>query len=137
MQLLGSHGQPAWVKVPAVIFTMRFERMTYPACTGERAGKMCQKKMIPQDNGSYYCESCQREGQPTWRYLLNMSIIDFDSQLQNVSVFGETGESVMNGLTADRVHEVLAESFHNTGTVLLLQSSMIHSFASVSIRNKE
>jgi replication factor A1 len=106
MQLLGSHGTPEWVKVPATLFSVRADPMTYPACMNDFNGRKCQKKMSDNSDGSFYCERCAVSGQPTWRYLLNMSIMDFEGQLSNLSSFGEAGEAVMNGMTADVAHLV-------------------------------
>lgn len=106
VQRLGM-GPAAWIKLPATLFTLRDEPLMYPACMADKPdGRKCQKKMQENGDGSWGCPSCGAQGQPMWRYLLNMSIQDHTGQLMNVSAFGESGEPVMDGMTATEAQAV-------------------------------
>lgn len=62
--------------------------------------------MQDQNDGTYYCERCAVSGQPTWRYLLELSISDFEGNLEKMSCFGDSGDAVLNGIPADQAHAV-------------------------------
>lgn len=103
--MLGT-GDTVWVRCVATIMSIRFDPIVYPACNGDYNGRTCQKKMGDQGDGSWCCERCGSTAPPTWRYLLNLSVSDFTGRLEGLSAFGETGEAVMDGMTATRAHEV-------------------------------
>lgn len=81
--------------------------LTYPACPLDRNGRTCNKKMQSNDDntGLFHCETCGRDEQPTYRYVLQCHILDFEGGRENVSAFGDQGEALM-GMPAGQAHEV-------------------------------
>lgn len=62
---------------------MKQENMSYPGCPLQYNGRTCNKKLTDQtgDESSWYCERCQEETQPDWRYILSVQADDFSGHL--------------------------------------------------------
>lgn len=108
VQQLGSGGVTAWVKIVGTLAGVGSgDMLTYPACRLDFNGRQCNKKVQASgdESGLFFCGRCQQSCQPMYRYLLNLSLVDFTGQLEHVSVFGELGDTVM-GMNADEAHEV-------------------------------
>ena len=63
------------MQVAGFIQFIKAENMVYPSCPLQYNGKTCAKK-LQEDVAGMRCERCQQNTEPSWRYLLNVSIID-------------------------------------------------------------
>jgi hypothetical protein len=106
LQFLGSSGA-VWVKIVGSLISIRSRPLTYAACSLPRDGRTCNKKLVPNSDGSdlMYCDTCQQECTPVYRYLLSMGFADFEGVRENVAAFGEAGDEVMK-MTAEQAHQV-------------------------------
>lgn len=50
----------------------------YPACGLQFNGRPCNKKLTDSsgDGTSWFCERCQQQSQPDWRYILAVQVED-------------------------------------------------------------
>ena len=66
------------VQVMCYVSLIRQENMSYPACPLPFQGRACNKKLQDQqgDGQSWFCDRCQQEAQPMWRYILTIQADD-------------------------------------------------------------
>ena len=52
--------------------------MCYPACPLQYNGRPCNKKLTNQgdDDTTWFCDRCQQNAQPDWRYILAIQADD-------------------------------------------------------------
>ncbi|KAK6454686.1 DNA replication factor A [Scheffersomyces xylosifermentans] len=92
--------------VKGSISFIKQDNFCYPACPNEvkynnsavdRQGNpsLCNKKMIEQTDGNYRCERCDKVyHEPTYRYILNCSIMDSTGQIW-ITLFDAEARKVM------------------------------------------
>jgi len=109
---LGTRGQPDYVTILASVGFVRNSegtKMTYAACTRDHGGRPCSKKLQEQSGGAggadWWCERCQQPcADPAYRYLLQLQLADHTGAAW-VTAFGDTGDALMGGATAEQVRE--------------------------------
>ncbi|KAH9308197.1 hypothetical protein KI387_036108, partial [Taxus chinensis] len=74
------------------------------ACPLQKGEKKCRKKVRENGNGSWFCSSCNVQVQNyDYRYALRIDLKDPTGELQSVTAFDETAESIM-GVEASDLH---------------------------------
>ena len=103
---LGVGGKPDYVECIASIKYIKPEGCYYSACSLQRNGRMCQKKITISDDveGTGWCETCQAKSMPVQRWILQMSIQDH-TQEHPLTCFGELGDQIL-GMTANEFKAV-------------------------------
>ncbi|KAL4425850.1 hypothetical protein ABPG75_009866 [Micractinium tetrahymenae] len=102
---LGFGEKPDWVQVAGAVTYLRSENMYYPACTNKiDGGRQCNKKLQDNQNGGWFCERCQGEYEPEFRYMINMTLTDHTGEVW-VTAFQEQGLEIM-GRTAAEVRDM-------------------------------
>ena len=72
---LGRGGKADWISVRATITFIRGDNFCYAACPMMRDGRVCQKKVVREENNMYRCESCQKSmADCDFRYILNFQV---------------------------------------------------------------
>uniref|UniRef100_A0A336LJ18 Replication protein A subunit n=1 Tax=Culicoides sonorensis TaxID=179676 RepID=A0A336LJ18_CULSO len=99
---LGTGDKPDYFQCKALVHSIRSSNAIYKACPTTD----CNKKLVDLENGSYRCEKCNAEfNNYKYRLLFNMLIGDWTSN-RYVTVFTETGETLLNK-TSQEVGEAL------------------------------
>ncbi|KAI8048555.1 replication factor A 1 [Syncephalis plumigaleata] len=97
---IGTGDKADYFNVKGVITKFR-DNMYYPACPGEN----CNKKVSAENDGSWFCEKCQRSyGSPEYRYILGFNVSDISGQSWLQS-FNEAGIQLL-GRTADELEQL-------------------------------
>ncbi|QDZ22081.1 replication factor A protein 1 [Chloropicon primus] len=101
---LGTSGKADYVEVLATVKYIKNEVMSYPACSLQRNGRQCNKKVAITDDdqdglGSGWCETCQQKCQVNWRWMIQFEASDFTED-RWLTCFGDVGNDIM-GMTAN------------------------------------
>lgn len=98
---------PAWVTCTATVWSVRDDRLLYPACTLQHNGKQCNKKLLesPEAPGRWHCDRCQSPSTPEWRYVVSLTLIDHTRDVF-ATAFNESGPGIF-GLSGDQLHEMI------------------------------
>jgi len=111
---LGHNEKPDWVDVKATLMYIKTDRAWYEACTNQRDGRQCNKKVIPMTgdmDGPFTCEKCNAQiDRCQRRYILSAQFSDATGK-QWMTIFNDEGEKLMGGKTADDLN-MLMESDH-------------------------
>merc|ERR1711879_394388 len=83
---------------------MKSENCYYPACSLQRNGRQCNKKVTLTDDGIGWCETCQQKCQPEYRWILQVTIADMTGN-KWITAFGDTGDKIL-GMSANQVKEL-------------------------------
>eukprot|EP00878_Enallax_costatus_P012473 GHUV01013026.1.p1 GENE.GHUV01013026.1~~GHUV01013026.1.p1 ORF type:complete len:867 (+),score=301.03 GHUV01013026.1:206-2806(+) len=99
---IGMSGQAEWVMVTGTIYNINSDRgLSYPSCTRDFNGRLCQKKLQGSD-GSWYCDRCQQScDRPAYRYLISLQAMDHTGH-ETLTAFGDSGEVIM-GCPAEQI----------------------------------
>lgn len=82
--------------------------MFYPSCGLEKNGRLCQKKVREEPNGSFTCPTCLAPVvKPVLLYNLNVVLKDSTGTLE-ARVFSPHAQTLMNQVTPEELSEVLA-----------------------------
>lgn len=85
----------------------------YAACPLQVDGRSCNKKVIEQDNGSWFCHRCEQGmPQPKLRYILSFQVIDSTGTAW-LTAFDEAGNSLLK--TSADEYAALLERGNNDG----------------------
>ncbi|KAI5960595.1 RFA1 [Candida pseudojiufengensis] len=101
--------KPAFFTIKGTFSYAKPENFAYPACTNQVAGTdssrpplNCNKKLVDMGDGRYRCEKCDIEyDEPTWRYILYISVIDQTDQMW-LTLFDEHAQKLL-GLDANEL----------------------------------
>ena len=91
----------------------------YPACSiqlqdgGPRGPRTCNKKVLLQDDGSYFCDRCNQATAATFRFIMGFQVRDHTGNWWTSS-FDEIGQQLL-GMTAREVND-LGEGEEAEGT---------------------
>ncbi|XP_057854853.2 replication protein A 70 kDa DNA-binding subunit A [Cryptomeria japonica] len=96
---LGRSDKPDWIVIKATLSFIKVDNFCYTACTLKDGGRQCNKKVINNGDGNWYCEKCDKSSpECDYRYLLQCQVQDHTG-LTWVTAFQEAGEEIM-GVTA-------------------------------------
>lgn len=92
------------MQVACTLTMIKEESAYYPACSLQYNGRPCNKKLTNSDNdgATWWCDRCQQQAQPDWRYILALQVEDHTDSLW---------------LTAFQVATLLVEHSENTCAV--------------------
>ncbi|CAI5756802.1 unnamed protein product [Candida verbasci] len=123
---LGEGDKADYFTVKASLSFAKPDNFAYPACTNviqisndsSRPPTQCNKKLIEQTNdGTWRCERCEKNyDQPTWRYIINCSIVDSTGQMW-VTLFDEQAKKLF-GIEANEMKEKKEESNDAVGLII-------------------
>ena len=69
------------MQVIGTIAFIRTETLSYPACTlPGNSGRACAKKLVQHNGEDYFCDRCNANSTPEWRYILSCQIADHTGQ---------------------------------------------------------
>ena len=94
---LGTSGKADYVEVLASIKFIKNEVTSYPACSLQRNGRTCNKKVSPTDEDGgekAWCETCQQHTQVNHRWMLQFQACDH-TQERWLTCFGDVGDEIM------------------------------------------
>lgn len=99
---LGTGNSTAWVTCMGTVSFLKADggKMYYPACTLSFNGKQCNKKLVEHDGGTWYCNRCDGQCEPEWRYILHLQINDHTGEYW-ASAFNEVGPELLGMAAAD------------------------------------
>jgi len=98
---LGCSGKPDYVECLVNIKFIRGENTSYPACSLQRNGRLCNKKVTLTDDNLGWCETCQAKCKPEYRWILQITACDHTGE-RWITCFGDIGDSIM-GMTANEL----------------------------------
>ena len=66
-------------------------------------GRKCQKKVMQNQDGQWFCESCGKAfPAPAYRYMLNLEVVDY-TESRYVSMFNDEAERLL-GMKAEEIN---------------------------------
>ena len=101
---LGTSGKPDYVEVVVHIKHLKTENLYYPACTLQRNGRQCSKKLQSMEDDKWWCETCQSNSTPDFRWILQMNVCDHTDE-KWITAFGEEGNEIMR-MTANELRNI-------------------------------
>ncbi|GFP81509.1 replication protein a 70 kDa DNA-binding subunit c [Phtheirospermum japonicum] len=101
---LGTSEKPDWITVAATLTFIKVDNFCYTACPITIGDRQCNKKVTNNGDGKWRCERCdQVVDECDYRYILQMQIQDHTG-LTWVTAFQESGEEIMNGISAKELY---------------------------------
>ncbi|KAL3613777.1 hypothetical protein CASFOL_041851 [Castilleja foliolosa] len=101
---LGMSEKPDWITVSATVAFIKVDNFCYTACPITIGDRQCNKKVTNNGDGKWRCERCdQVVDECDYRYILQMQIQDHTG-LTWVTSFQESGEEIMNGISAKELY---------------------------------
>jgi replication factor A1 len=99
---------PSYMSLRASVVYVKNSPVAYPACS--TAG--CNKKVIEENPGSWWCEKCQQSfPEPNYRYVLSVNVADHTGTLW-LSCFDEAGQSIV-GMSANEAMKIKNDDDEN------------------------
>jgi len=88
--------KPEYYSARGIITLMQKDKALYMACGNQTDGRICQKKVQDQNDGTYRCEKCNITS-PTfnWRIILTMATADCTDN-EWIQVFHDQAEQVLS-----------------------------------------
>lgn len=102
--------KPDWVSFKGTFSFIKSDKeggAWYPACQNPDDPCKQRCKVTQHADGTYFCERCQRNWEtPLHRYIFSATISD-DTSTSWVSLFDDQAKTLLDGLSADQLHEIL------------------------------
>ena len=66
------------LQVPCTVTMVKTDSPYYPACSLQFNARACNKKLTDSsgDGTNWFCERCQQQAEPDWRYILAVQVED-------------------------------------------------------------
>jgi replication factor A1 len=114
---LGQLEKPDFITVKAAISHLIADNFCYPACTIDVNGRMCNKKVTDNGDGTWRCDKCDQSlPNCEYRYVLNGQIQDH-SGVTNFTAF-EDAAKVMIGHSGHELNNISVEDSERFAEIL-------------------
>jgi replication factor A1 len=107
---LGRSDKPDFITVKGAISRLNTDNFCYPACTMEVNGRLCNRKVINNGDGTWQCDKCEKSlPNCEYRYLLRCQIQDHTG-VTYATAFQEAGIEIV-GHSAHELYNIREENF--------------------------
>ncbi|XP_057519030.1 replication protein A 70 kDa DNA-binding subunit A-like [Amaranthus tricolor] len=124
---LGTFEKPDYITVCATITYIKMDNFCYTACPLSNGGRQCNKKVINNGDGRWWCDKCdQAVGECDYRYILQLQLQDHTATTWATG-FQEIGEEIL-GITAKNLYYLKNEEQNDEKVVEISRAAVFNKY---------